>query len=245
MSFSIGYLICSPHLILPPCPGVIAGVPFCALCCWRQNWLHSWCGWAGWAMGAWQPPPLTKIHFCMCSQESLWVRSVVFPWSKLTEENRALCDWRLAKCFKGFLLCSPCGTVQGSQALSWRRQMDQMTPLGPLESCFVWMLESISLGGIFDLQCAFVFNFLYIVKLCSTRQAADLDVLGAHRVICLGCRVIPDGITVYLKFIYLNQLGWTEIAITWQLLGNHDDFKIPILDSPVLKFLGVNFQRIK
>lgn len=58
--------------------------------------------------------------------------------------------------------------------------MDQMTPPGPLEPCFIRMLEPVNLRVIFDLQLAFVFNFLYIVKLCSTQQAADLAVLGAH-----------------------------------------------------------------
>lgn len=71
--------------------------------------------------------------------------------------------------------------------------MDQMTPPGPLEPSFVWMLESINLRVIFDLQHAFVFNFLYIIKLCSTHQAGDLAVLGAHQVICLGHTAIPDG----------------------------------------------------
>lgn len=87
----------------------------------------------------------------------------------LPEEKRVLYDWTLAKCFKRFLLCGPYGTVQGSQTLSWRRQMGQMTPPGPLESCFIWMLESVSLRVSFDLQLAFVFNFLYIIKLCSTQ----------------------------------------------------------------------------
>lgn len=85
--------------------------------------------------------------------------------------------------------------LQDSAEESWRRQMDRMTPLAPLESRSIGMPQSISLGVIFDLQCAFVFNFLYIIKLCSTQQAADLDVLGAHQVICLGCTIKPDGYT--------------------------------------------------
>lgn len=71
--------------------------------------------------------------------------------------------------------------------------MDWMTPPGPLEPGFVWMLEPINLRVIFDLQLAFVFNFLYIIKLCSTQQVAALAVLGAHQAICLGHTVTPDG----------------------------------------------------
>lgn len=115
MSFSIGHLICLPHLILPPALGSLLGFPSVSHVV-GENWLHSWCRWAGWAMRVWQPPPLTKTHFCPCSQE-FWVGSVVFPSSKLTEEKRALCGWALAKCFKGFLLCGLCRTVQGSPIL--------------------------------------------------------------------------------------------------------------------------------
>lgn len=32
---------------------------------------------------------------------------------------------------------------------------------------------------------------------------------------------------LHLKCIYINQFGWTEIAITRRLLGNHDDFQYP------------------
>lgn len=158
----------------------------------------------------------------------------------LPEGKRALCDWMPAKYFKEFLLCGPCRTVQGRQTLSWRRQMDQMTPPGPLEPCFVWMLESINLRVIFDLQLAFVFNFLYIVKLCSTQQAADLAVLGAHQVICLGHAVIADGY-IWNSFITII-LGGLKLQVCDSFLGSMMIFNIPILDTPVLKFLWVNFQ---
>lgn len=160
----------------------------------------------------------------------------------LPEEKRALCDWTLAKCFKGFLLCGPRRTVQASQTLSWRRQMGQMTPPGPLELCFIWMLESVNLRVIFDLQLAFVFNFLYTVKPC-TQQTADLAVLGAHRVICLGHTVIPDG-CIWNSFITIT-LGGLKFQVCDSFLGSMMIFSIPILDIPVLKFLWVNFQRTK
>lgn len=133
----------------------------------------------------------------------------------------------------GFSSVASAGQCRG--VLSWRRQMDQMTPLAPLESCFVWMLQSISLRVVFDLQCSFVSNFLYIVKLCSTQQAADLDVLGAHRVISLGCTIKPDGY-ILNSFISIN-LGGLKLQLHDRFLGIMMVFNIPILDTPVLKSL--------
>lgn len=57
--------------------------------------------------------------------------------------------------------------------------MDQMTPPGPLEPSFIWVLVSVSLRVIFDLQHAFVFNSPYIVKL-QHQQADDLAVFWEH-----------------------------------------------------------------
>lgn len=142
---------------------------------------------------------------------------------------------------RGFFSVAFAGQCRG--VLSWRRQMDRMTPLAPLESCSIGMPQSISLGVIFDLQCAFVFNFLYIIKLCSTQQAADLDVLGAHQVICLGCTIKPDGYT-WNSFISIS-LGGLKLQLHDSFLGIMMSFNIPILDTPVLKFLFINFLRIK
>lgn len=158
-------------------------------------------------------------------------------------KKRALCDWTLAKLFKGFLHCSRCEGVQGTQTQSWSRQMDQMTPPAPLEHCCVWMLESINLWVIFDLQLAFVFNFLYIVKPCSIQQDADLAVLGAHQVICLAHTLHQMAIFE----INLSQSFWADwnykyVTASWEARWF---FNIPILDTPMLKFLWVNFQRTK
>lgn len=131
--------------------------------------------------------------------------------SLLRKRELFVTEQRPCKVFQGVSSLQLFRTGQGSQALSWGRQMGQMSPLAPLGSCFLWMLNiyiwmSISLRVIFDLQCAFVFNFLYTIKLCSTQQAADLDVLGAHRVICLGCTVKPDGCIE----IHLSQSVWVD-----------------------------------
>lgn len=50
---------------------------------------------------------------------------------------------------------------------------------------------------------------------------------------------------LHLKLTYHNHFGWAEITSVSQLLGEHGGFQFAILDTPVLKFLWVNFQRIK
>lgn len=182
----------------------------------RQDVPMQVCWWPYGNVAAFSPH---KAPFLNLQPGILWGMEYCTPLKQSYQrEKRALCDWALTKCIKGFLHCNPFRMAQGSQTLSWRRQMHQMTPPAPLEPCCVWMLKSINLGVIFDLQLAFVFNFLYIVKLRSIQQAADLVVLGAPQVICLEHTVIPDGY-IWYSFITII-LGGLKCQVCGRVLGS-------------------------
>lgn len=153
-----------------------------------------------------QPEILCGLEYCIPLKQSY------------QGEKRALCDWTLRKCIKEFLHCNPFWNGAGKSDPVLEKQMHQMTPPVPLEPCCVWMLKSINLRVIFDLQLAFVFNFLYIIKLHSIQHAADLVVLGAHQVICLEHTVIPDGY-IWYSFITII-LGGLKFQVCDRFLGS-------------------------